>query len=509
MITQDRGFLGRVIGFSLRFRGVVLILAAVLVGFGLYSLSRAKYDVFPEFAPPQVVVQTEAPGLAPEQVEVLVTQRVENAINGVAGIKTLRSNSIQGLSVVTATFGAGSDIYRNRQVIAERLTALNGQLPQGVSPPVMTPLTSSTSVVLAVGLTSDKKSLMDLRTVADWTVKQRLLAVPGVAKVAVFGGEVKQLQIQVRPERLIQYRLSMAEVLAAARNATGIRGAGFIDNPNQRIVLQSEGQALTPQALARTVVVHQNGSNVTLGDVADVAEAPEPLIGEASIMGKPGVQMVVSEQYGANTLDVTQRVEAALLELRPAVQAQGITLTSDLFRPANFIQIATHNVKSSLAIGAGLVVVVLFLFLFNLRTALISITAIPLSLLMAVSVMEYLGYSLNTMTLGGLAIAIGLLVDDAVIVVENIFRRLRENGEAAEPLPALEVVHAAAWEVRSAVVYATLAIALVFVPVLTMSVTSAGHGDIGTDVRAAGTVILTVGEDVVRHEGVALSWAPN
>ena len=469
MKGPDKRFLGGVIGFSLRFRGVVLILAAVLIGFGLYSLTRAKYDVFPEFAPPQVVIQTEAPGLAPEQVEMLVTQLVENSINGVAGIESLRSNSIQGLSVVTATFGPKSDIYRNRQVIAERLTSLTGQLPQGVQPPVMTPLTSSTSVVLAIGLTSDKQSLMELRTVADWTVKQRLLAVPGVAKVAVFGGEAKQLQIQIRPERLIQYRLSLGEVLAAARNATGVRGAGFIDNPNQRIVLQSEGQALTPSALAKTVVLHQNGINVTLGDVADIAEAPEPLIGEASIMGKPGVQVVVSEQYGANTLEVTQRVESALEELRPAVETQGISLTHDLFRPANFIQVATDNVKSSLAIGGVLVVVVLFLFLFNLRTALISIAAIPLSLLMAVTVMEYFGYSLNTMTLGGLAISIGLLVDDAVITVENIFRRLRENGDDAEPKPALNVVLTAAWEVRSAVVYATLAIALVFVPVLTMS----------------------------------------
>ena len=472
MSAPNRGFLGHVIGFSLRFRGVVLILAAVLIGFGLYSLSRAKYDVFPEFAPPQVVVQTEAPGLAPEQVEVLVTQLIENSINGVAGIESLRSNSIQGLSVVTATFGPNSDIYRNRQVIAERLTSLTGQLPQGVQPPLMTPLTSSTSIVLAVGLTSDKQSLMDLRTLADWTIKQRLLAVPGVAKVAVFGGEAKQLQIQIRPERLIQYRLSIAEVLAAARNATGVRGAGFIDNPNQRIVLQSEGQALTPSALAKTVVLHQNGSNVSLGDVADIVEAPEPKIGGASIMGKPGVQVVVSEQYGANTLEVTQRAESALQELRPAIEAQGIALTADLFRPANFIQLATDNVKSSLAIGAVLVVVVLGLFLFNFRTALISIAAIPLSLLMAVTVMEYFGYSLNTMTLGGLAIAIGLLVDDAVITVENIFRRLRENGDAvdgAQPKPALQVVLAAAWEVRSAVVYATLAIALVFVPVLTMS----------------------------------------
>lgn len=469
MNMAGKGFLGHVIGFSLRFRGVVLILAAVLIGFGLYSLPRAKYDVFPEFAPPQVVIQTEAPGLAPEQVEVLVTQPVENAVNGVAGIESLRSNSIQGLSVITATFDPNSDIYRDRQVIAERLTSLTGQLPQGVQIPVMTPLTSSTSMILALGLTSDKRSLMELRTLADWTIKQRLLAVPGVAKVAVFGGQARQLQIQIQPERLIQYKISLGEVLAAARQATGVRGAGFIDNPNQRMVLQTEGQALTAQALAKTVLLHQNGSNITLGDIAKIAEAPEPLIGAASVMGKPGIQLVVSEQYGANTLEVTERVESAMQELRPTIEAQGVALKSDLFRPANFIQIATDNVKSSLMIGAALVVIVLFLFLFNFRTALISIAAIPLSLLVAVTVMEYLGYSLNTMTLGGMAIAIGLLVDDAVITVENIFRRLLENSGTAQPKPIFGVVLTAALEVRSAVVYATLAIALVFVPVLTMS----------------------------------------
>ena len=469
MNASGKGVLGRIIGFSLHFRGVVLVLAAALIGYGLYSLSRAKYDVFPEFAPPQVVIQTEAPGLAPEQVEVLVTQLVENAINGVPGIESLRSNSIQGLSVVTATFVPSSDIYRNRQVIAERLTSLAGQLPQGVQPPLMTPLTSSTSVVLAIGLTSEKQSLMEVRTLADWTIKQQLLAVPGVSKVAVFGGEAKQLQIQIVPEHLIQYKLSVGDVLAAARNATGVRGAGFVDNPNQRIVLQTEGQALTPQALAKTVVLHQNGANITLGDVAKIVDAPEQPIGAATIMGIAGVQIVVSEQYGANTLEVTQRVEAALQTLRPAIEAQGMALKTDLFRPANFIQIATDNVKSSLMIGAVLVVIVLFLFLFNFRTALISIAAIPLSLLTAVTVIEYLGYSLNTMTLGGLAIAIGLLVDDAVITVENIFRRLQKNSELDQPQPVLEVIRAATWEMRSAVVYATLAIALVFVPVLTMS----------------------------------------
>ena len=436
-----------IVRFSLRFRGVIIALSCILAGYGLYTLSQAKYDVFPEFSPPQVVIQTEAPGLSPEQVEALVTQPIENSINGVSGIESLRSGSIQGLSFITVTFHPGSDIYRDRQVVSERLSAMAGNLPQGVKAPVMTPLTSSTSIVLALGLTSGRVSPMELRTIADWTVKQRLLSVPGVAKVAVFGGEIKQLQIQVR-------------LLAAARHATGIRGAGFIDDQNQRIMLQTEGQSLTPQQLAQTVIVHKNGANMTLGDVARVIEAPEPPIGATSVMGHPGTLLMVSAQYGANTLEVTQKVEQALKELRPTLSAQGVALYPDIFRPANFILAAIHNMGSSLLMGAGLVVIVLLLFLFNLRTAAISVTAIPLSLLTAVMVLERLGFSLNTMTLGGLAIAIGEVVDDAIIDVENALRRLRENHRLENPQPAFRVVLDASMEVRSAVVYATFAVAM-------------------------------------------------
>jgi len=458
-----------IVEFSLRFRGVIIALACVLTAYGFYALARAKYDVFPEFAPPQVVIQTEAPGLAPEQVEVLVTQPIENAVNGVPGIESLRSNSIQGLSVITVTFNPSSDIYLDRQLVTERLTSVARQLPAGVQQPVMTPLTSSTSIVLVSGLTSDKRSLMELRTIADWVVKQRLLAVPGVAKVAVFGGEVRQLQIQLRPDRLIQYNLTVADVLAAARQATGVRGAGFIDNHNQRLVLQTEGQSLIPDQLAKTVLVYQNGASVTLGDVARVVEAPEPPIGAAAIMGHPGVALDISAQYGANTLEVTQKVEQALNELRPTLKSQDVILHPNLFRPANFIETAIGNIRTSLIIGAALVVIVLFLFLFNFRTAAISLTAIPLSLLAAAITLERLGLSLNTMTLGGLAIAIGQVVDDAVIDVENILRRLRENRRLENPRPVFQVVLDAAIEVRSPVVYATFAVALVFIPVLTLS----------------------------------------
>ena len=461
--------LNHIVHFSLRHRAIVIVLALALAGYGFYAFTQADYDVFPEFAPPQVVIQVEAPGLSPEQVETLVTQPVENAINGVEGIESLRSQAIQGLSLSTITFRPNRDIYRARQAVAERLAAAAGQLPQGVKAPQMTPLTSSTSVVLIAGLTSETRSLMDLRTLADWTIKPRLLAVPGVAKVAVFGGEVKEFQIQVRPERLVAYDLALDDVLAAARRATGVRGAGFIENDNQRIVLQSEGQPLTAAELARSVVRQNQGAVVTLADLGRVVEAPKPPAGAAAIAGKEGLTLDVSSQYGASTLAVTAAVEQALEDLRPSLEAQGVQLHPALFRPADFITTATHNVQISLLLGAVLVVIVLTLFLCNLRTAAISCAAIPLSLLAAVIVLQRFGLNLNTLTLGGLAIAVGVVVDDAVIDVENILRRLRENRHRAQPRPVFQVVFDASIEVRNAVVYATFAVILVFVPILTMS----------------------------------------
>ncbi len=462
-----------IVRFSLRFRGVIIALAFIFAGYGLYSLSQARYDVFPEFAPPSVVIQTEAPGLSPEQVEALVTRPIENAVNGAAGIKSLRSGSIQGLSYITITFRSGTDIHLDRQLIAERLTTLAGLLPRGVQPPVMTPLTSSTSIVLAAGLTSDRLSPTELRTLADWTVKQRLLAVPGVAKVAVFGGEVKQFQIRYHPRKLVEYGLAVDDVLAAARRATGIRGAGFIDTASQRIILQTRTPAATAAELAGTSLVRGSGAGVTvsatLGDVAEVTEAPAPPVGAAAIMGRPGIIFMISAQYGANTRQVTANIDRALDELSPALKARGVVIHRNIFRPATFIDTAVGNIRSSLLVGAVLVVVILVLFLFNLRTAAISAAAIPLSLLAAVVVLERLGMSLNTMTLGGLAIAVGIVVDDAIIDVENILRRLRENRKLPAPRPPLRVVLDASIEVRHAVAYASLAVALVFLPVLTMS----------------------------------------
>lgn len=461
--------LNAIVGFSLRFRGAILALALAFLGYGIYTLTKAPFSVFPEFAPPFVSIQTESPGLSPEQVELLVTQPVENSVNGVTGIESLRSTSIQGLSVITVVFRNESDIYRDRQLVAERLSTVAGQLPQGVHPPTMTPLQSTTGTVVVLGLTSERQSLMHVRTIADWTVKQRLLAVPGVASVTVFGGEVKQLQVQFMPDKLIQYSLSLDDVIAAAQKATAVLGAGFVENGNQRLILQPKGQPITAEQIASTVLLRQNGANLTLGQVANVQDGAAPPFGAALVNGKVGVILNVNAQYGSNIIDVTRNVEQALHELTPALEGEGIEIQPNLFRPVNFINTSIHNIRNSLLLGAVLVIVVLFFFLFDLRTAAISCTAIPLSLLAAITVMDKMGFALNTMTLGGLAIAIGEVVDDAVIDVENILRRLRQNTVSESPLPIFNVVLDASLEVRSAVVYATFAVALIFTPILTLS----------------------------------------
>ncbi len=458
-----------IVGFAIRFRGVVIALAMLLAGYGLFALSHARLDVFPEFAPPQVQVQTEAPGLSPAQVEVLVTQPLENRLAGLTGIKTMRSKSFQGLSMITLTFTANTDIYRARQAVAEQMGGTAGTLPQGVKAPALLPLASSTSVVLSVGLTSKSRSLMELRTLADWSVKPQLLSVGGVAGISVFGGEVKQLQIQIAPDKLVRYGLAIQDVVNAAKRATAVRGAGIIENNNQRITLETTGQPISAAALGAVVLRNQGGATLHLADVANVTVAPAPAVGAASIGGQPGVMLVVEEQYGANTLAVTRALEQRLAQLKPALTAEGVTLYPDLFRPANFIETAISHLRTALLIGAALVLVVLFLFLFNARAAVISATAIPLSLLTAVIVLNRFGIGLNTMTLGGLAIAIGEVVDDAIVDVENIFRRLRENRLLQAPLNAAQVVLNASLEVRGAVIYATFIVALVFVPVLTLS----------------------------------------
>jgi CzcA family heavy metal efflux pump len=461
--------LSKLVAVSIRFRGVVLAVACLVIGYGIYSAYHARLDVYPEFAPPQVVVQTEAPGLSPENVEQLVTRVVESSLNGAPSVETIRSQSIQGLSVVTVVFEERTDVYRARQIVSERLAEAGTQLPQGVLPPKMAPLTATTGIALVIGITSQKHSEIELRTLAEWTMKPRLLGVPGVARVSLYGGGVRQLQIQLVPERLTAYGISVNDVATAARTATGVRGAGFVETPAQRIVLESEGQSLTAEELENVVLQSSSGRSIRLRDVATVREGAEPKIGDATIMGKPGVLLLCSSQYGANTIEVTRGLEKAIEDLRPGLNSDGITLYPDLFRPANFITTSLQTISHALWIGAALVAVVLFIFLFNIRVAFISLTAIPLSLLVAVIILYQAGISLNTLTLGGLAIAIGEVVDDAIIDAENIFRRLREAGPNLGARGIFRIVHDASVEVRSAVVYATFIVALVFLPVLTMS----------------------------------------
>ncbi len=461
--------LSSLVRFSVRFRGVVIALACLLLGYGLYTLGIARLDVFPEFAPPLAIVQTEAAGLSAEQVEVLVTQPVENALGGTLGVASMKSKSLQGLSLITVTFTESTDVQRARQLANERLSALAASLPAGVKPPALLPLTSSTSVVLIAGLTSATRSLGDLHDFAKWTLKPHLIGLPGIADVVVFGGDRRQFQVQVEPQRLAQYGLSLQDLVDAAKRSTAVHGAGFVEGPNQRIVINTEGQVNTPEKLARTALVLRSGATIHLGDVAAVRFAPGPAVGAASIAGKPGVMLVIETQYGADPMAVTEAIDKAFESLQPLLASEHVNLEPAVFRPANFIVTAIDHLRNALLIGGVLVVVVLFLFLFNLRTAAISAVAIPLSLLTAVILLHRLGVSINTLTLGGLAIALGEVVDDAIIDVENIFRRLRQNEALERPLPAARVVVAASLEVRSAVVYATFIVTLVFLPVLTLS----------------------------------------
>jgi CzcA family heavy metal efflux pump len=459
--------LASLIRFSIRYSGVVIAIAMLVLVVGAYRFSTAGLDIFPEFSPKQVIIQTESPGLSSEQVELLVTQQIELAISGVIGLQSVRSESIQGLSIITAIFAENSDIYRNRQLISERLTQLSAHLPKGISPVVL-PLSSSSATVLTLGLSSDQVDLMSLRSLVDWTIAPRLNAVPGVADVNVFGGDIKQLQIQVDPAQLQRFNLSLDDVIQAATLATNTQGSGFIENKNQRFTVQVSGLPATPEQFTNIIVKRDKGANITLGEVATITYAPKPAIGAAQIMGKSGIVIMVIAQYGANTLSVSRSLEEKLKELSPTLSAQGIAFYPHLFRPADYIERSISNLSRHLLVGGLFVLVILYVFLFNARAALISALAIPVSLLGAVMVLLEAGVNLNIMVLGGLAIALGEVVDDAIIDTENIFRRLRGNRLLPYPLPVDAVINAASLEVRGSVVYASFIVALVFVPLLTL-----------------------------------------
>jgi CzcA family heavy metal efflux pump len=455
--------LAAIIRSALRAPGWVVLLAVLVLALGVQRVFDAKYDVFPDFVPAQATVQVEAPGFTALQVEQRVTQTIENAVNGTTDVDTVRSQSIQGLAVIDVVFKEGSDPFRDRQLLAERVTEAAANLPAGVDAPSLSPMTSSTMDLLKIGLISDKLDPLTLRGLADWTVKPRLLAVPGVADAIVFGGGVREWQVHVHPDRLAAYGLTLEDVRAAASAATGVRGAGYVDTPSQRVVLEADGGLTDPAQLGRTVLTRHAGRNVTLADVATVGLAAAPKFGDARIDARPGILIAMTSQYGSNTLQVTRAVEQALDDLKPMLQAQGVTLVPALHRPATFVEVALTNMRDALALGAVLIVLVLVLFLKDWRTALISFVSIPLSLALAVLSLRYLGWTINTMTLGGLAVALGVVVDDAIIDVENIDRRLRSAGRDA---PRVATILAASVEVRRPVVLATVVVGLVFVPIL-------------------------------------------
>lgn len=467
-----------VIGFSVRHAGLTVGLALALLGYGISRLFGASLDVFPEFAPTQVVIQTESPGLAAPWVEALVTQPIERSLQGLDGLQSLRSQSIPGLSVVTVIFTEGSDIHRHRQSVAERLAQAQPELPPAIVP-TLTPLTSSASTVLGLGLTSKTLDGVQLRSLVERRLKPHLLATTGVADVNVFGGERAQWQIQLDPQRLAAARLTPGELAAAAREATGLRAAGFVESANQRIALGVEPPGLGRGGIAQEVVreleravlrpATAGTAPLLLRDVAPVVPGGAPRINGALIDGEPGVFLLVQGQLGANTRAVTLALDQAITRIAPVIAQSGATLHRDLFRPAAFVETAVGNVQSDVMIGAVLVVVVLFGFLYNVRTAVVSALAIPLSLVAAIAVLQAVGMSLNIMVLGGLAIALGEVVDDAIIDCENIYRRLRENRQLAAPRPAAQVVLDASMEVRASVVYATFIVALAFLPLLTLS----------------------------------------
>lgn len=455
--------LGRLVHFALAQRVLVLALAALLVVLGVRAGRDVPLDVFPEFAPPMVEIQTEAPGLSTEEVESLVTVPIETAVNGVPGLMTLRSKSVLGLSSVQILFERGSDVIRARQMVGERIAQVQPRLPLAARQPVLMPPLSSTSRAMKVGLSSTKLDQMQLSELVRWTIRPRLMAVPGVANVAVWGQRDRQLQVLVDPDRLRASGVTLAEVRVAAGDAVLVGGGGFVDTPNQRLAVQQAGTVQTAADLARAIVKQAGEAPVRIGDVARVVDGFNAPIGNAIIDDGPGIMLIVEKQPTANTLELTRAVEAAFAELKPGLK--DVKVDTTIFRPATFIERSIDNLTRALMIGCALVAAVLFLFTRDWRQATISLVAIPLSLLGAGLMLLWSGATINVMIIAGLVIALGEVVDDAIIDVENIARRLRLNRESADPRPAFAVVLAASLEVRSAVVFASLIVMLVFVPI--------------------------------------------
>ena len=469
-----------IVGSSLKFRYLVVAVAAAMVFLGVGQLRQLPVDVFPEFAPPRVEIQTACIGLSASEVEALVTTPLEETFNGLPGLDVLRSKSVEQLSSIQLIFNRGTDLIEARQLVAERLATVTPTLPTWAAPPVMLHPLSSTSRVMKIGLSSNTLSTIDMSMISYWTIRARLLRVPGVANVAIWGERLQMMQVQVDPKRLKENRVSLDKVMNVTADAldAGIlrfsNGAvigtgGFVDTPNQRLNVQHKLPIVTPDDLAQVAVEKRNGKPLLLGDVADVVEDHQPLIGDAVINDGPGLMLIVEKLPWGNTLDVTRGVEAAIDQMRPGLP--GMEIDTTIFRPASFVETAIDNLSRALLIGSLLVILILIFFLFEWRSAIISAVAIPLSLLAAGMVLYARGATINTMILAGLVISVGVVVDDAIIDIENIVRRLRlhrlATGDRSTASTA-RIVLEASLEVRSAIVYATLINVVAVLPVFFM-----------------------------------------
>lgn len=458
--------LDKIIHFSLQNRAFVLMAAVLLMVGGIYTTSHIDVDVFPDLNAPTVVVMTEATGMAPEEVERLVTFPVETAMNGASDVRRVRSSSTAGFSVVWVEFDWGTDIYRDRQIVSEKLAEVGESLPPDCGKPTLGPQSSILGEAMIIGLDSDTTSLQDLRTLADWTFRPRLLSLGGVAQVTVIGGDIKEYQIKLSPEKMKHYDVSLQEVISATesmnRNSTG----GVLYEYGNEYIIRGLLSTDDIDGIGRAVVRMQGDVPITLNNIAEIAVGPKaPVLGVASHRGKPAVLMTVTKQPDASTALLTEKLDKAVEELKSQIPSD-VNVSTDIFRQQKFIDSSIDNIKKSLYEGALFVIIVLFFFLMNVRTTLISLVTIPLSLLVSVLTLKFMGLTINTMSIGGMAIAIGSLVDDAIVDVENVFKHLRQNRKLPEPerLPVLEVVFNASREVRLPILNSTFIIVVSFVP---------------------------------------------
>ena len=458
--------LNKIIKFSLTNRLFVLVGAVLLLVGGIYTTARMEVDVFPDLNAPTVVVMTEAKGMAPEEVERLVTFPVETAVNGATDVRRVRSSSTTGFSVVWVEFDWGTDIYRARQIVSEKLAVVGESLPPTVGNPTLGPQSSILGEVMILGLTADSTSMQDLRTLADWTIRPRLLSMGGVAQVTVLGGDIKEYQILLSPDKMRHYGVGLDEVMAAANDMNTNAAGGILYEFGNEYIIRGILSTDRVEALGKTVVKRVGSVPVTLENIAEIkVGAKAPKLGTASHRAKDAVLMTVTKQPATSTLDLTEKLDAAVADLKPSLPAD-VQIASDIFRQQRFIDSSIDNIRKSLYEGGVFVVIVLFLFLMNVRTTLISLVTIPLSLLVSILTLKFMGLTINTMSIGGMAIAIGSLVDDAIVDVENVYKRLRENRRLpeAERRTTLQVVFNASREVRMPILNSTFIIVVSFVP---------------------------------------------